>query len=823
MVIATFRRTHPLLFRFFLWIGLPLISFLLLAYVYFSRSLPMEHGSIRLAGLSDTVRIVNDEYGVPHIFAQTDRDAWFALGYLHAQNRLWQMESQRRLGQGRLSELLGRSLLQNDQFMRTLGLYRVAKNNFKYLGPTARRSLEAYAGGVNAWLAQDHVLPIEFQVLGFRPEPWQAHDSLLQIKLIALSLDRNYRDDLTFSLLTKTLGAQRANQIRAGYPQQSAVVTQAQTELSPAHLSALLTLNDRIDDMFRLAGEGAGSNAWVVAGQYTQSGKPLLANDPHMKTQMPSIWYLAEIHGDKLHVAGGTIPGLPLVLAGHNESIAWGMTALYADTQDIFLERKQVANDNLYEVDGRWVPVQVEEQWINVRADFPAFLNKPPAPVRWPVRSTHHGPLISDALGEIDSPMALKWCALKDDDTSYAAFLAINYAQDWPAFRAALEHHTSPTLNFIYADRQGNIGYAAGGEVPLRGSGDGSLPVPGWTSRFDWIGTIPRADLPHSLNPASGYIVTANNKIHGEGYPYFISRDWAPAYRADRITDLIAGEIRAGRKLTVESFVRMQGDEMNLQAGQLRQFFASVAAVTARQKQAVGYLRNWDLQTDEESVAASIYHAWLRHFSRSILEDALQADALHEYRRVDRKLYDEIYPVFLNEVVNGSMPEWCDMPGTPGMESCSTRALVSLDSAMKDLTLIGGTDMRKWQWGRLHRAYYPHGLFTKVKLLDRIFDRSIAQGGDAYTVDVAPAVFSKDKGYQALAGASYRQVVDLGDWRRSRFLNNTGQSGNIFSSHYDDYLLRHKGLRPVPMSFGERDTRGGTLLLEPADKSHSDF
>jgi penicillin G amidase len=814
--MASLHKKYPLLVRFVVWIGLPLVLLLTLGLFYGRLSLPVEEGRIVLAGLTDAVKIISDEHGVPHIFAKTDHDAFFALGYVHAQNRLWQMESQRRFGQGRLSEVLGKSLLQTDKFMRTLGLYRVAQENLRHLDTNSIASLEAYAAGVNAWIDEQHVLPVEFHVLGFRPEPWQPQDSLLQIKLMALNLDRNYRLELAFSSLTKSLGVKRASQLRAGYPQQAVRVTE-ESGLSQQDIDRLAALNERTDRLFRLAGEAAGSNAWVISGQYTQSGKPMLANDPHLKTQLPSIWYLAELHGDKLHVSGATIPGLPLVLTGHNAAIAWGVTALNADSQDIFLERTHVENDNLYQVDGQWEPVSIEKQQIRIRADFPELLNKPLAAVTWAVRSTRHGPLISDALGKLDAPMALKWCALKADDISYSAFLGINYAQDWGAFRAALEMYTAPTLNFVYADKNGNIGYAAGGEVPLRRSGDGSLPVPAWTSEFDWVGVVPRSELPHSFNPPSGYIVTANNQIHDNHYPYFISRDWAPGYRAEQITSLIADKVKAARKLTVADLIRMQGDQKNLQAAQVLRLFLSVSPTTARQQQAVEYLRHWDLQSGEQSIAASIYHAWLRRFSASILEQAMKADALHQQR--DREpAYDRIYPIFLSELAAGRMQDWCDIPDTVQVESCSDRALSSLDAALKDLGQIGGGQMDDWQWGKVHSTHYPHSLFTNIKVLDSIFDRSIGHAGDAFTVDVASAVFSKEKGFQDDASASYRQVLDVADWSRSYFINNTGQSGNVFSRHYDDFVPRHQELRLVPMTFGAAGLRGKTLLLLPASK-----
>lgn len=812
-------HTHPILFRLLIWIVLPLTLMLSLAYGYLNQSLPQKEGILLVEGLDSQVKIIRDEHAVPHIFADTDHDAFFAMGYLHAQDRLWQMEYKRRLGQGRLSEILGSNGLRTDQFMKTLGLYRVAKLALQSLDDTALQSLMAYVNGVNAWLQEAHTLPVEFYILDFRPEYWQPEDSLLQIKLMALNLGSNYSQELIFDLLIKELGLTKAAELMPNYPSQAVTVTQATGMTDEVLLQGLLALNDQLQRKFHLGGEGLGTNGWVVSGRFTQSGKPLLANDPHLATQMPSAWYLAEIQGDRLHVTGATLPGLPYVVLGHNESIAWGGTSLGADVQDLYLERTNPLDENQYEIEGRWVEMDIDEEWIYVKPGFPRFLTDPIPPLKWQVRRTHHGPLISDAIGRLKRPLALRWTALDMRDKSFQSFLNINYAQDWFTFKLALKDYVAPALNFIYADAQGNIAYIAGGKIPIRQQGDGRLPVPGWQSIYDWHSYIPLKALPQSLNPESGYIVSANNKNHSTDYPYLISHSWSPPYRAERITEAIEAHIQAGRKLVVQDFIELQGDYKSLQAKQLLVFLLQLTSQSSKQKNAIDHLKRWDGVMSEDSVAAAIYQSWLRHFNRLLLHDDLRGDLLHiERGNLLQSFAEQLHPLFINQAINQALDHnkhnWCDRINTTQQETCEILALTALDKAIDELERLVGDN---WQWGSIHKTHYPHPVFTHVQLLDSIFDRKIRSGGDSYSVNVAGWVFSQDKGYQQFISPSYRQVIDLSKWNHSGFINNTGQSGNVLSEHYDDYILRHKQLVLLPMHFGVKQGLGkeSILLLQP--------
>ncbi len=463
-------------------------------WLYLRTSLPKTSGTVTVAGLDGRVEIVRDADGVPHVFATTSDDAYFALGYVHAQDRLWQMEFHRRIGAGRLSEMLGDATLGTDKFMRTLGVYRMAQSAYEALDPSTTAIVDAYAAGVNAWLGEGHTLPVEFTILGVTPEPWQPADSLAWAKLMAYDLGGNFDTELLRVRLLQTLGPERTAQLMPDYPQ-SGVTIVAANELAPATADSLLELDSFLQLNLQLGGIDVGSNNWVVAGSRTDTGLPLLANDPHLGSRIPSIWYLVELSGGPLHVTGATFPGLPGVATGHNDSIAWGVTNLGPDVQDLYMERVNPANLNQYEVDGAWVDMVIVEELITVKGED--------EPVRWAARSTRHGPLLSDVSGGTTSPVALRWPALDATDTTITAFANAGTATNWEEFTASLRDYVAPSQNFVYADKEGNIGYYAPGRIPVRAEGhDGMTPVPGWDSQYEWQGWIPFEEMPHAYNPA---------------------------------------------------------------------------------------------------------------------------------------------------------------------------------------------------------------------------------------------------------------------------------------------------------------------------------
>lgn len=820
-------RSHPIFYRFFLLIIAPSGLGILAVFLFFRQGLPLLDGIVYVDGLSAQVSITRDAFGVPHIRATNDNDAFFAIGYAHAQDRLWQMEYQRRLGQGRLSEVFDRRKLESDQFMRTLGIYRASQQALQSLSQAARASLEAYCRGVNAWLEEGHVLPIEFYFLGYKPEAWEMEDSILQIKLLALSLGLNYQKELIFSLLVNELGFEKAEEITPGYPSGGTLVTDSFTERDRGQsqvgystdislASQMVSFQEGWSQSTGIGQEGVGSNGWAVSGSLTSTGKPLLANDPHLGTQMPALWYLAELEGDVLHVTGATLPGVPFVILGHNDTIAWGGTNLGADVQDLYIERINPTDENLYDRDGEWVPVTVNEEWIAVKPSFPEFLQDELKPVLWQARSTHHGPLISDVIDIASFPLSLKWTALQEDDQSYDSFLKINYATDWQTFNESLEHYVAPALNFVFADVSGNIGYTAAGLVPIRKQGYGRLPSHGWTSAYEWGGYIPRNSLPSSFNPDAGYVVTANNKIHSLDYPYFISHDWAPPYRANRIEERLLEESLSEDRVSFDEVVALQGDVKNLQAASLLQFLLQTPPRNKQQETALAYLGNWDAHMHEDSVAASIYQSWFRHFNLLLVEDELFGDLLNQDRsQFLESVVNRLNPIFLEQVVNGKKKHWCDNVRTAENESCEQMASSALSLALEELQRLVGNNMKAWKWGKIHRTYYPHSFLSDVPVIGGLFDREISNQGGSYSVNVAKSLFFADKGYRQFTQASYRQIIDLESLDRSEYVISTGQSGNWLSKHYDDLLNIHYQIDLISMAHSEERTPSLELVLEP--------
>ncbi|MCB9117152.1 MAG: penicillin acylase family protein [Caldilineaceae bacterium] len=767
-------------------------------YFWLRTSLPLTTGTVRVAGVDGPIEIVRDADGVPHIFAGTDHDAFYGLGYVHAQDRLWQMEMNRRIGAGRLSEILGDATLSIDKFQRTMGYYRAALGDLEVIEPRSRQALDAYAAGVNQRLSEGHTLPPEFILLGVSPEPWQPADSLVWQKMMSWDLGGNYDMELLRQQLAQALGPERTAQLLAGYPADGIDIL-AGVQIDPGAAAALLEIDRRIETDFARGGRESGSNDWVIAGARTETGMPLLADDPHLGTSIPSIWYLAEIQGDTIHSIGSTFPGLPAIVIGHNEQIAWGVTNVGPDVQDLYVERINPANPNQYEVDGAWADMTIAEELIAIDGEE--------EPLRWAARATRHGPLISD-VSDMGSPLALQWTALQPGDTTIDAFLGVNYASDWEEFTAAMEKFITPSQNFVFADVEGNIGYFAPGRIPIRAAGhDGTLPVPGWASEYEWQGFIPFAELPQTYNPPEGYVATANNRVVGDDYPYLLSTDWAPPYRAERITELIEQMSSGGEKISADDMAAIQADQTSTQVRALLPFLLSVAPADERQAQANALLQGFDGTLAMESTAAAIYAAWMLHLERAIFEDDLRATLFEE-------MSTRANPLFLTNVLNDPVQgaAWCDNVLTPAVEPCAEIAQVALDNALDDLSERMGDDMGRWRWDRIHITQYPHNPFSQVSYLKGLFHRTIPNGGDRYTVNVAPVNLTNP--YVQTHSPGYRHIVDLSDLPASRFMITTGQSGNVLSPHYDDLITRHRDVAYLPMRFGRENVTGDTLRLE---------
>lgn len=743
-------------------------------YVWLRGSLPDINGEVRAAGLHAPAEILRDPDGIVTIRAESEGDAAFALGFAHAQDRLWQMDFMRRVGAGRLAEVLGARALPHDRFMRTLGLYRVAEANLDHLPPETRALLEAYTAGVNAFLAQrTGPLPLEFQVLRYAPERWRPADSLVWGRIMALQLSGNWRDEILRARLAKRLT-----------PEQIAFLWPSYPEDAPTTLNELAAATGMLP-LRRLAGilpwdvaPKDASNAWVLSGARTETGAPILANDPHLSLSAPGFWYLARIETPELTRAGATAPGLPVIILGQSGHVAWGFTTTHSDTQDFFIERLVENDPDHYETPEGPRAFKVRQETINVRGQ---------APVVWEVRETRHGPVISDAVtdrlkgvAESGTVLALAWPALRPDDRSAVALHAMNRARNVEEFRAALKDFHSPQQNIVFADRDGRIGFAAPGRVPIRKAGNGRHPVPGWSGDYDWIGEVPYDDLPFASDPADGSFINGNNKIVPEGYRYLLTADWPAPYRAQRIEDLLRGN--AAADATVEGAAAMQLDVTSLAARELLPRLLAVEPATPRGKEAIGILRDWDGRMTREGAAPLIFTAWAARLTRAMLADEL-GPAFDEFRTPE--------PAILSRILSEA-PAWCDDVTSDEAETCAQQLSGSLDAALGDLERRFGGPVQDLRWGAAHVARFAHPILRYVPLFESLFGYALETPGGNDTVNRGGFALraGPDDGFAHIHGPGYRAVYDLADPDNSRFMIATGQSGNPLSPWYGDLAAR---------------------------------
>jgi len=768
-------------------------------------SLPIIEGTLAVAnGPSAPVEILRDRRTVPHIFADSQEDAYFGLGFVHAQDRLWQMEMMRRLAAGRLAEVAGRKALASDRFMRTLGFQRLAEKQYATLDGAVRRALDAYAAGVNAWVgATSGAFPPEFTLTGFKPEPWRPTDSLLWAKLMALRLSGNWRDELLRARLAGRLSREQIAELWPAYPVDDPV--SGQQAAMPWDGMALDALAAALP--ISPPGMGGASNGWVVGGTNTETGKPILANDPHLGFRAPVLWYLARIEAPGLHVAGATAPGVPFTILGHNERIAWGMTSTQSDLQDLFVETVDPDDPGRYLTPDGPRRFITRTEVIGVRGGDDVILN---------VRETRHGPVISDTMATSGTTsggkvLALAATFLADDDLTPQAIYRLNRAHGWQEFLAAMRDFHSPQQNFVYADVDGAIGFLAPGLVPIRRGGRGRVPGPGASGKTDWTGFIPFDELPMTFNPPSGRIVNANNRIVGDDYPHYITDDWAAPYRAWRIIE----RLDEGKRQTLESTARIQLDALSLMARDLLPRLLAIKTPSeATEQQALKKMRGWDGVMSRERAEPLIFTAWLRELNRSVYGDELGPLLAN---------YWTLRPLFMASVLDGR-GTWCDDVRTSEREDCSEMISASLKRSLAQLTVSFGADMETWRWGAAHPASFAHSAFANIPILGRYTNLAIETGGGNYTVNRgASRINDEASPFANVHGAGFRAVYDLADLSRSRFMIATGQSGNPMSPFYGDMLKAWRDGEALDLGTDRVATRRkakGVLMLiaaVPAD------
>jgi penicillin amidase len=804
------------------WAGLVLLAAIaglatMLAW-YRVASQPQIDGKLTLNGLQAAVDIVRDAEGIPHIYAKSIDDAYFGLGFVHAQDRLWQLDFNRRIAAGRTAEILGPGAVGTDRFMRTLGIRRNAEAILKNLSPETRAALDAYAKGINAYLAnRAEPLPPEFFITGApQPAPWQAADSIGWQTMMAWDLSANWSQELLRMRLAQRLPLEQINEFLPPYPGDAVMKTQDYTKLYRELVGTTQQLSAVAGVAPPSLVDGMGSNNWVLSGTLSETGKPLLANDPHLGLSAPSVWYFAHMSAPGLNVIGATLPGIPGVVLGRNDRIAWAFTNTASDVQDLYIERVNPANAKQYRTPDGWANFSLRTETIKVKG-------RPDTVIE--VKETRHGPVISGALPVIDKArldvknhvVSFAWTALRPDDLTVQAGLKLNTAKNWQEFLTGAKDFGSPQQNMVYADVDGNIGFVAPARVPIRKPENdlkGLAPAPGWDARYDWAGFIPFDELPRRYNPAAQRIVTANEKIVEADYPHFLTSEWALPYRANRIAALLDAQPTH----SMNSFAQIQKDHVSLAAQQLLPLLQQTAPRSEQAKAALAALSKWDGAMEANRSEPLIFNAWMREASHRIFADELGDGLMQDYWE-QRNVHLSMVNVLASK---GGKGNWCNdrsVAAASGPHDCADLMSAALDSALRDLVRRYGADMSAWRWGQAHVARSEHRPFGKVPALALLFDIRVPTGGDTFTIDAGRHNLRDEaEPFASRHAAGMRALYDLADLENSRFIHSTGQSGNVMSRLYRHYAQRWSEGAYLPMKTSRsaiEKNQMGTLTLTP--------
>ncbi len=793
------------------------------------KSFPQIDGEIKVDGLNGTVDIYRDNMGIPHVYATTSHDLFFAQGYIHAQERFWQMDAWRHIGSGRLSEMFGSAQADTDAFLRTLGWRQTAEAEWEQLGPDSKAILQAYTDGVNAYLKDhsDTALSLEYAILGllspnYEIEAWTPIHSLTWGKAMAWDLRGNMGEEIERAVLLKTLTPEQVAQLFPAYPDDHPVIVNKigegptmtpafhESEVAVETLSAVEQNVALLDEFLGPWNDGIGSNSWAVSGELSNTGMPLLANDPHLGIQMPSIWFQIGLHCIEknddcpFEVAGFSFAGVPGVIIGHNDKIAWGFTNVGPDVMDLYIEKVNPENPNQYEVNGEWVDFETRDETIKMANGDTLDIT---------VRSTRHGPVISDTYGPlmdqgdaedtefvpfkdrtgVDVPeqyvIALAWTALTPS-TPFEAIWGFDQAQNWEEFREATSYFHVPAQNMLYADIDGNIGYQMPGDIPIRANGDGTIPVPGWTDEYEWTGMIPFEELPYTFNPEEGYIVTANNQVPPRDYPYLVTYDWDYGFRANRIVNMIN---EAPGKIDMEYIQQMHGDSYDAN-GEVFVPLLLDLEFASDLNPALDTLKNWDYQDRADSTAAAVFNAFWRAFLQNTFNDDMPEE---RYYPDGGSRWNE---VMRHMAENPNDPFWDDKTTPDVTENMQDIMKKSFPQGIAELQDIFGKDISTWNWGDMHAATFRNSTLGEsgIFLIEDLFNRGpFAVGGGEAIVNATG--WSVRDGYETNWLPSMRMIVDLGNLNNSITVHTTGESGHAYHEHYSDMAEMWATIQYYPM------------------------
>ncbi|MEM7302220.1 MAG: penicillin acylase family protein [Pseudomonadota bacterium] len=795
-----------------------------------NRTVQPADGTTEVAGLSAPVTIVRDKEGIPHIDAKSRNDAFMALGYAHAQDRLWQMEMLRMAGQGRLSEMFGAPTKDTDIFLRTLGLFKSSRESLKVLRPDTVSALQAYADGINAFLNRkprllEMAYPPEFLLLSHTPEQWAPEHSVLVLKVMSLQLSMNLGREinrLTYAVrgfspaeiddLVPYINTERPPEL----PNLSELL-ELPVKKPVAHATPKKMEQKALADMFvKPFGSDVGwaSNNWVVAGNRTESGKPLLANDPHLGYTAPSTWYLAHLrypgkNGKPMNLIGASLPATPLVVLGRNDHIAWGFTNAGADVQDLFLEKLHEKDDNRYLTPDGWADLTVSEETVKIKGA---------ADVTFQRRLTRHGPILPRSFNNIGDllpekrELALQWTALSDKDTSLDGLIEMFEAKTIWTFRVAARSTVSPMQAIVVADFSGAISLIAPAEVPLRNKDNkvmGRAPVPGWDATYDWTGKIPFNRLPWTPNPPTDAIGTANSKFVPIGYFEHITFDWDELFRHDRVQELI---VLADKKHSVQTMKDGQLDIYSPALVALRDvFLQEIGDGNASHREVISQLKDWDGRMSRDSSSPLIMMAWFRSAIKEVFGDDL-GDAFARINTANSA-------ALLKALKEGGSRDWCDSQTTKSQETCAATVETALGLALIDLRERYGADQSKWRWGAAHITRNEHRPFGLVAPLSGFFNIDVESDGGSHTLKRGRPNFKSENPFHSRHGAGYRAIYDFSDLDKSLYIQTTGQSGHFLSPLYRNMAQRWADGEYITMSTKPDDyveDALGTLTLNPA-------
>jgi penicillin G amidase len=749
--------------------------------------LAQTEGALKLPDLQKPVRVLRDEWGIAHIYAETQADLFFAQGFVAAQDRLWQMDLWRRIGEGKLAEVLGEAAVARDRFARLLRYRGDLQAEYESYAPDARPIIEAFVRGVNACIEiSREKLPIEFQLAGYRPEPWTPEVCLT--RMAGYVMTRNAANEILRAELARDYGASFVNEWIETDPARTLDLPPG-LDLSGMDRSVLAAAAAagspvRFDP-------GDGSNNWVIDGTMSATGKPLLANDPHRGLALPSLRYLVHLVGPGWNVIGAGEPALPGVAAGHNERVGFGFTIVGIDQQDLYIEETNPANPNEYRWRGQWRKMRIEREAIRVKGESqPRVLE---------LKFTHHGPVLHEDPAR-HRAIALKWVGGEPGTAGYLASLTLNRVQNWNEFLRAMERWKVPSENLLYADVDGNIGWAAAGMTPIRKGWAGLSPVPGADGKYEWQGFLPASKLPQRFNPPDHFIATANHNILPENYPYELGYEWANPIRFRRILEVLR---EPARKFDVADFQRLQYDEMSLPARELTAMLNAVTGATASLQPYVEFLTRWDGRLSKDSAAAALYEVWLSRLPAAVFRPHAPASAW--------PLIEGRIPLLKTiEALKTPAPRWFGESPRAGRDRV---VLKSLEDAVAETKKLLGDDAAAWRWGKLHVASFRHPLSTDAARRALLDLPSVEKGGDGNTVNN-----TNGPGFRQNHGASFREILDVRDWDRSVATSVPGQSGQPGSPHYGDLLPLWAEGRYFPLLYSRSKIEAAArarLTLEP--------